>query len=215
MEIENIKEKLCFAGKKLLTEGLVKGTWGNISIRIDEKNMFITPSGQNYENLIADDMVLVNFTDYSFKGNKKPSSELKLHGEIYKKRKDVNAIIHTHQQNATTLAAARVNLPPIIDDMAQILGPNVKVTQYTLAGTNRFAKKALKALKGRNAVLLANHGAVVVGRNIDEAFVAAQVLEKAAKSFIEASFIGGAKSINKFQAWMMHKYFLEKYSKQK
>jgi L-fuculose-phosphate aldolase len=75
-------------------------------------------------------------------------------------------------------------------------------------------KKPVKALKGRNAALMANHGAVCVGGDIDEAFVVCQVLEKACKAFIEAEFLGGAKSINKFEAWMMHKYYLKKYSKQ-
>ena len=199
MKIEEARESLCNAGKKLLIEGLVKGTWGNISLRINKTHMLITPSGQNYEDLSVEDIVLVDFTNYSYKGEKKPSSELHLHGEIYKKRTDVNAIIHTHQQNATTLAAARVELPAIIDDMAQILGSSVRVTKYTIAGTKKFAKNSVKALKGRNAVLLANHGAAVVGRNLDEAFVAAQVLEKASKSFIEASFIGGAKKLIKYR----------------
>jgi L-fuculose-phosphate aldolase len=75
--------------------------------------------------------------------------------------------------------------------------------------------KKKKALKGRNAALLANHGAVCVGRDMEEAFWACQVLEKACKAFIEAEFLGGAKSINKFEAHLMHKYYLMKYSKNK
>jgi len=160
-------------------------------------------------------MVVVNFMDYSFEGNHKPSSELKLHGELYKSRKKVNAVIHTHQQNASTVAAARVEIPPILDDMAQILGPTIRVADYALPGTKKIVKATIKALKGRNAALMANHGAIVVGSDLEEAFVAAEVLEKVSKSFIEASFLGEAKSINKFEAWFMHQYFIRKYSKQK
>jgi len=215
MEISEAKKAVCDAGKRLLKEGLVKGTWGNISIRIDSKFMVITPGGLPYEELTEDDMVVVNFHDYTFEGQHKPSSELRLHGEIYKSRTKVHAVIHTHQQNASTVAAARVELPPILDDMAQILGPTVRVAEYALPSTKKIVKATVKALKGRNAALMANHGAIVVGGDLDEAFVAAEVLEKTAKSFIEASFIGEAKSINKFEAWFMHQYFIRKYSKQR
>ena len=177
--------------------------------------MIITPGGLPYEELTEDDMVLVNFADYTFEGKNKPSSELKLHGEIYKSRKKVHAVIHTHQQNASTVAAARVEIPPVLDDMAQILGPTVRVAKYALPGTKKIVKETIKALKGRNAALMANHGAVVVGEDLAEAFVAAEVLEKAAKSFIEASFLAQVKGINKFEAWLMHQYFIRKYSKQK
>ena len=99
--------------------------------------------------------------------------------------------------------------------MAQILGPTVRVADYALPSTKKIVKATIKALKGRNAALMANHGAIVVGGDLDEAFVAAEVLEKVSKSFIEASFLGEAKSINKFEAWFMHQYFIRKYSKQK
>ena len=215
MNSTEAKKAVCEAGKRLLKEGLVKGTWGNISIRLDDAYMVITPSGLDYENLTAEDMVVVNYHNYHYEGKHKPSSELKLHGEIYKTRKKVNAVIHTHQQNASTVAAARREIPPILDDMAQILGPSVRVADYALPGTKKIVKATIKALKGRNAALMANHGAVVVGSNLEEAFVAAEVLEKTAKAFIEASFIGEAKSINKFEAWFMHQYYIRKYGKQK
>ncbi len=215
MEISEAKKTVCEAGRKLLKEGLVKGTWGNISVRIDDKFMVITPGGLPYEELREDDMVLVNFMNYTFEGKHKPSSELKLHGEIYKSRKKVHAVIHTHQQNASTVAAARVEIPPILDDMAQILGPTIRVANYALPGTKKIVKETIKALKGRNAALMANHGAVVVGGDLEEAFVAAEVLEKVAKSFIEASFLAEVKGINKFEAWLMHQYYIRKYSKQK
>ena len=215
MDIQEAKKNVCKAGKRLLNKNLVKGTWGNISLRYDDNYMIITPSGLNYEELKAEDMVVVNYHTYEYKGIHKPSSEMKLHGEIYKTRKKINAIIHTHQQNASTVAAARREIPPILDDMAQILGPTVRVADYALPGTKKIVKATLKALKGRNAALMANHGAVVVGNDLEEAFVAAEVLEKTAKAFIEASFLGEAKSINKFEAWYMHQYYIKKYGKQK
>ena len=202
------------AGKKLLKEGLVARTWGNVSIRLNETEMIITPSGRPYEELQPEDMVRVNYKTHKYDGKVKPSSEYKLHTEIYKTRKDINAVIHTHQMNASTVAAARREIPPILDDQAQLLGPSVRVAPYALPNTKKIVKGSVKALKGRNAALMANHGAVCVGRDIDEVFVCCQVLEKAARAFIEGEFLGGAKSIHKFEAWIMHKYYLKKYSKE-
>ncbi|MGD0036294.1 MAG: class II aldolase/adducin family protein [Bacteroidota bacterium] len=210
--IDNLKQQIIEAGKRLLTEGLVSRTWGNVSIRIDEKFMAITPSGRAYEELTLNDIVLVNYHTSQYEGNIKPSSEKELHCEIYRTRKGINAVIHTHQMNASTVAAARREVPPILDDMAQLIGPSVRVADYALPSTKKIVSKTVKALNGRMAALMANHGAVCLGRTIDEAFVVCQVLEKACKAFIEAEFLGGVKSIGKFDAWFMHQYYLKKYS---
>ncbi len=213
MTEEQAREAVCESGKKLLHEGLVTRTWGNVSIRLNEHHMVITPSGRPYEELTPQDMVLVNYKNHHYDGTIRPSSEYKLHTEIYRTRSKVNAVIHTHQMNASTVAVAQREIPAILDDQAQILGPSVRVAPYALPNTKKIVRATVKALKGRNAALMANHGAVCVGRTIDEVFVCCQVLEKTAKAFIEAEFLGGAKSINKFEAWAMHKYYILKYSK--
>ena len=215
MTEQKAKELVCESGKQLLEKGYVSGTWGNISCRIDDKLMAITPSGREYETMEADDIVIVNYINHTFEGEIKPSSEFKLHTEIYRSRKNIQAVIHTHQMNASTVAAARREVPPILDDMAQIIGPSVRVADYALPNTKKIVRATMKALKGRYAALMANHGAVAVGRDMKEAFVVCDVLEKACKAFIEAEFLGGAKGINKFEAYIMHKYYLAKYSKQK
>jgi len=211
-QIELLKQQIIDGGKRLLTEGLVSRTWGNISIRVDETFMLITPSGREYKSLTGKDIVLVNYINSTYEGDIKPSSEKELHCEIYRTRKNINAVIHTHQMNASTVAAAHREVPPILDDQAQILGPSVRVADYALPSTKKLVKKTIKALEGRMAALLANHGAVCIGRDLEEAFVACQVLEKACKAFIEAEFLGGAKSIGKFDAVLMHQFYLRKYS---
>jgi len=211
--IDHLKKQIIEAGLHLIKEGLVTRTWGNISLRVDENTMLITPSGRLYEDLTLSDIVLVNYHTSKHEGPVKPSSEKELHCEIYCNRKEVQAVIHTHQMNASTVAAARREVPPILDDMAQIIGPSVKVADYAMSGTKKIARKVVKALAGRNAALMANHGAVCVGRDLDEAFVVCQVLEKACKAFIEAEFLGGAKNISKFEAWIMHQVYVKKYSK--
>ncbi len=74
-----------------------------------------------------------------------------MHCQIYKNRKDINAVIHTHQMNASTVATARKEVPAILDDLAQIIGSSIKVAEYTLAGTKKIAKRVVKALKGSKA----------------------------------------------------------------
>ena len=215
MDIQEAKQKIWEAGKRLLAEGLVKGTWGNISLRVDPETMVITPSGREYQDLKPEEMVEVNILTHEYKGNIKPSTEFKMHAEILKKRREINAVVHTHPPSASTVAAARREVPPVLDDMAQIIGPTVRVADYARSSSKKMNKVAVAALKGRMACLLANHGAVCIGRDLDEAFIVSQVLEKACRTFIEAEFLGGAKSINKVEAYLMHQYYLNKYSKQK
>jgi len=215
MNTEEAKQLVWEAGKRLLAEGLVKGTWGNISLRIDKETMVITPSGREYEELLPDEMVEVNILTHEYKGNIKPSNELGMHSAIYRDRKEINAVIHTHQPSASTVAAARREVPPVLDDMAQLIGPTIRVADYAKSSSKKMERGTIKALKGRFAALLANHGAVCIGRDLEEAFVVSQVLEKACRTFIEAEFLGGAKSVNKIEAHLMHQYYLHKYSKQK
>jgi L-fuculose-phosphate aldolase len=212
MDFTKQKQQVCDAGRKLLELGLVSGTWGNVSVRADKVVMLVTPSGVAYETMTSDDIVQVNLKDGSHKG-KKPSSEKNLHMEIYRTRKDAGAVVHHHAAHASTVAAARREVPAILDDLAQIVGPSVRVADYALPGTKKLVRKTVQAMKGRNAALLANHGAICVGRDLEQAILCCEILEKACRSFIEAEFLGGAKEINRFEAWIMHQYYLKKYSK--
>jgi L-ribulose-5-phosphate 4-epimerase len=214
-EIAKAKELVCRSGQRLLQSGLVSGTWGNISCRINDDYMAITPSGREYERMTPDDVVAVNLRDGSYESGLKPSSEKSLHVAIYNSRKEVAAVIHTHSASASAVAAARREVPPILDDMAQIIGPSVRVADYALPSTKKLVRCTMRALAGRNAALLANHGAICVGRDMDEAFVTCEVLEKSCRAFIEAEFLGGAAPINGIEARIMHEYYIRKYSKQK
>jgi len=202
------------AGRRLLAEGLVARTWGNVSVRAGAEHMLITPSGRAYEDMTPEDIVPVNLRTNAHAGPLQPSSEGKLHAEIYRTRPEIHAVIHTHQMNASTVAVARREVPPILDDMVQIIGPSVRVADYALPTTSKIVRVTVKALRGRMAALMANHGAICLGRDLDEAFVVCQILEKACKAFIEAEFLGGAKSIGRFEAFLMHQFYLRKYSAQ-
>jgi len=208
------KEKVRAMGVRMVELGLTAGTWGNASVRFSEDEMAITPSGFDYMKMQPSDVVIVNLKTGEARGGK-PSSEKGLHIEIYAKRLELRAIVHTHSMSASTVAAARREVPPILDDLAQIVGPTLRVADYALPGTKKMARTVLRALTGRTAALMANHGAVATGRDPDEAILCAQIVEKGCRAFIEAEFLGGAKSLPKFEAAIMHQVYLKKYSRQR
>ena len=207
-----LRQQIIFAGRNLLEKGFVSRSWGNISVRVTKEIMLITPSGRTYDTLQPEELVLMNIPSCTVIGEGKPSSEYRLHAQIYNKRPDAGAVIHTHQPYATTMAVTRKELPPVTDDMAQIIGRSVKVTKYRIAGTGAFGRHAAKLLKNRNAVFLANHGTVCVGRDLDEAQVVTEVLEKSCKAYIEAELLGDASHINAVNAMVLHELYLKKYS---
>ncbi len=208
------KEAVRAMGMRLVELGLTAGTWGNASVRFSETEMAITPSGTDYTTMTADDIVIVDLQTGEARGGK-PSSEKTLHMEIYRTRAEAKAVVHTHSMSASTVAAARREVPPILDDLAQIVGPTLRVADYSLPGSKKMARTVLRAMSGRMAALMANHGAVAIGRSADEAVLCAQIVEKGCRAFVEAEFLGGAKSISRFEAAIMHEVYLRKYSRLK
>ena len=210
--VRDAQEVVRAAGVTLVEEGLVAGTWGNVSLRLSGNRMAITPSGSDYLSMKADDIVIVDLATGEAEGGT-PSTEKKLHQEIYRCRTEVNAIIHTHSMSVSTVAAARREVPPILDDLAQIVGPSLRVASYALPGTQKMARTVLAALRGRMAAVMANHGGVALGRTMAEALLCARIMEKGCRAFIEAEFLGGAHAINRLEARLMHEVYLRKYSR--
>ncbi|HWR10425.1 MAG TPA: class II aldolase/adducin family protein [Rectinemataceae bacterium] len=206
------RDTVRLAGIELIDSGLVDGTWGNVSARISDRLMAITPSGRDYRKLGADDIVVVDIFTGEARGGK-PSTETPLHSAIYRERPEIGAVVHTHSGAASTVAAARREVPPLLDDFAQIIGPSLRVADYAIPGGGKIAKGAVRGLRGRMAVLLANHGAIAIGRDMEEALLCARMTEKGCRVFIESQFLGGAVPLSPVEAWVMHKVFLEKYSR--
>lgn len=209
---DEARKTLVAAGLTLLETGLVDGTWGNISVRIDGATMAITPSGRDYRDLKPEDMVIVDIPSGEARGGK-PSTESPLHRAIYAARPEAGAVVHTHSLSASTVAAAQREVPPVLDDFAQIVGPSLRTAAYALPGTGAMARRVLRALRGRTAALLADHGALALGRDMAEALLCARIVEKGCRVFIDASFIGGAKPLAPVEAWAMHQVWKRKYSR--
>ncbi len=187
MEVQEAKNMVCAAGKQLLKEGLVARTWGNVSVRIDEDHMVITPSGRMYNELTPADMVYVNIHTLKFEGSIKPSSELKLHCQVYKTRPHINSVIHTHQMYASIVAAAQKDVEITDKEQQRILGGTViKAAPYALPNTKKITVETAKSIEASNAALMSNHGAVCIGTDLEAAFTVARTLELACASFIES-----------------------------
>jgi len=185
MSEKDLRQAVKDAGVKLLQNKLVQGTWGNIAIRLDDKNMIVTPSGMDYIRMGLDDLVIVNMETLEYDSKIKPTSEKRIHAQILLERPSVNAVIHSHPRNSSSFAAARVELPVISSEMEDILGGNIRVSSYGLPGTKKLAKATVEALQGRNACFMANHGAIVCAESMDKAFKMMSVLEECAGKFIE------------------------------
>lgn len=203
--------EVCETAKKMSSSGLVAGTWGNISARVDDEYMVITPSGMDYNKLFPEDMVVVNMKTFEYEGRLKPSVEVPVHAAVYLDRPAVNGIVHTHSTYALTMATARKPIPPICDDQVQILGGDVRVADYTMPGSKEMAESVVKALQDRDGALIANHGAITVGRTLPEAFTASQVLEKTALIYINTQSIGGPVEISRADVEFFHDFFMTKY----
>ncbi len=137
MNLRKAREIVVLAGKQLVESGLIARTWGNVSCRISETQFVITPSGRAYETLTPDEIVLVNIEDCSYVGNLKPSSEKGIHAEVYKRRRDINFIIHTHQINASMVSPLQTYIDVTDPELAAIIGPRVPGAAYGLPGTKK------------------------------------------------------------------------------
>ncbi|GAV25093.1 aldolase [Carboxydothermus islandicus] len=205
------REELLAAAREVVLEGLVVSPWGNLSLRTGDTSFLITPSGVDYKTMNLEDLVEVGLDGSIKQGKLKPSSEYQLHLEIYKARRDIRAIVHTHSPYASAFAVARKRLPAVIEDLAQIVGGDVEVAEYALPGTEMLARNAVIALGNKFAVLLANHGVVGVGRNMEEALRVVRVVEKGAKVFLLSTIIGDPVLLEPEEIQVMHDFYLNKY----
>lgn len=207
-----IREKIVEIGIKVLSSSLVVGTWGNISARVAGEDLVaITPSGMDYDTLLAEDIVLVDLAGNVVDGTRKPSIEVPMHTAVYRNRSDIQAIVHTHSSFATAMAAARKPIPGAVEDMVQIVGGDVRVCDYALPGSKELGQNVIRALEDRQAVLLANHGMLGAGRNLEEALKICQVVEKTAQITILAQAVGGVVELPQEDIDFMRNFYVNSY----
>ncbi len=186
MELTEAKKQVIKAGIELSQSGLIARTWGNVSCRTDEDHFVITASGRNYLTLTEDEVIEIDMETLEYEGDIKPSSEKKLHREVYRLKPEANFVIHTHQSNASAVAA--MGLKGIkLDKEYPGIGNYVFCADYGLPGTKKLCKNTADAIKEYDgqAVIMSNHGALCYGSSYEEAFEVARTLEEACGKYLE------------------------------
>lgn len=174
-----LRNRIIDCGKDMIRSELVQGSWGNISLRLNPDTMLITPSGMDYFSIRTEDIVRMNIHDLKYGMQRKPSSEYRLHAALYRRYPECNAIIHTHSNGISAFAAAhagfRISEPP----MDQLIG-DMHCSEYRTPGTDELCDSIMEAIKGSHACIIANHGAIFCGNDLDVTLAIANAVESRA-----------------------------------
>lgn len=191
------REAVAAAARRLAAEGLVLGTAGNVSARAGEL-IVVTPTGAVLADLEPEQVVVVDLEGRPVHGDYAPTSEIELHLGAYR-RHGAGAVVHAHSPIGTALACVLDELPLIHYQMLALGGP-IRVAPYATFGTPELATLTLDALKGRAAALMANHGMIAVGPDLDAAVENALLLEWASDLYWRAAAVGRPRSLDAGQA---------------
>jgi L-fuculose-phosphate aldolase len=187
----NLKQDIVNAGKDLFSKGILENNEGNISLRVGRKEeLLITPTGNNYQTLTADQVVHLTFDETPLSSGKLPSTEVKLHIALFKSRPKVKCVIHTHSTYASMFSILRKSIPIVMEEQVIYLGGSIDISTYGEAHTDDLGESALEALGYKNGALLANHGVIVCGKSLENAVKNAEFVEKIAKVYWGALQIG-------------------------
>jgi len=174
-----LRNRIIGCGKDMSRSELVQGSWGNISLRLNPDTMLITPSGMDYFSIRTEDIVRMNIHDLKYGMQRKPSSEYRLHAALYRRYPECNAIIHTHSNGISAFAAAhagfRISEPP----MDQLIG-DMHCSEYRTPGTDELCESIMEAIEGSHACIIANHGAIFYGNDLDVTLAIANAVESRA-----------------------------------
>lgn len=195
-QYENEKKSVLKASLWLSEQGYfgsLRGSGGNVSVRLDNNAIAITPSSLKYQELAADDICVVGFDNSAIevKNGLRPSVEAGMHSIIYQKRPDVNAVVHTHQIFGSIFAVLNTPIPALFDEVSFSLGHAVEVIPYALSGSPELAANVGEMLSNNaNAYIIQNHGILSLGKNLDKAILHAELLEKIAHIYCLALSTG-------------------------
>ena len=195
---QTLREAIILGCRELTRRGLTYGTSGNISVRRDEHSFFVSPTGMSYESLAPDDIPLVDLEGRWF-GRRRPSSEWRFHRDILKARGEIGAIVHTHSAKATSLACTARGIPAFHYMVAVAGGADIRCAPYHTFGSQELSDGALEALKGRLACLLANHGVIALGIDLNRALSLAGEVEDLAGKYCAALALGDIRILDERQ----------------
>lgn len=191
MAHDALRRKLIDVTREMTRLGLNTGTAGNASVRAG-RGYLITPTGMDYAGLKPADVVAMDF-DGTPAGSRAPSSEWPFHGDILAARPEFGAVLHAHPPHATALACLRRPIPAFHYMVAVAGGADIRCAPYATFGTKALSRHALKALDGRRACLLANHGMIACGPDLDKALALSVEVENLAHQYVLALGAGTPK----------------------
>jgi L-fuculose-phosphate aldolase len=191
--LERERDQVAAAARSLAAEGLVLGTAGNVSVRADDL-VAVTPTGAALERLAVDEVAVVDLDGTLVEGDLAPTSELELHLGIYR-RYGAGAVVHAHSPIATALACVLDELPLVHYQMLSLGGP-LRIAPYSTFGTPELAQLTLDALQDRAAALMANHGMIAHGPDLDAAMENTRLVEWSAELYWRAAAIGRPRTLD-------------------
>lgn len=176
--------------KRMLTSNLVKGSGGNISLTDAKKTMMaVTPSGVPYDILTSEDIVIVDLEGNKIEGDLNPTSEIAFHLALQNLRPEIHAVVHTHSVHASAVASLGWELPPV-HYLIGYAGKRVPLAPYSTFGSQGLSDNIISVIGESNAVLLANHGLVCVGMDLDKAYITAEIIEYVAQIYLLTKSVG-------------------------
>jgi len=191
------RQQVAAAARRIAAEGLVKGTAGNVSARVEDR-VAITPTGAVLATLEPEQVAVVDLEGRVLDGELEPTSEIDLHLGVYR-RYEAGAVVHTHAPIATALSCVLVDELPCVHYQMLLLGGPVRIAPYATFGTPELAASVLDALEGRTAALMANHGAIAYGGDPDSAVELSLLLEWACEVYWRAAALGTPRTLDEEQ----------------
>ncbi len=189
-KLEQLRKTVVRGAQEIYSKGLVEDGEGNVSVRINKNEILVTPTSTKYNMLSPELIVHMDLEGNVIGSGKIPSTEVKMHIAVYKDRPKVKCVIHNHSPYISMLSVLRKGIPIIMEQQMIFLGGEIYCTEITEAHTEEMGASALKALDRNNAAVLANHGAIICGKSLDQAVRFSVVLEKMAKVYWGALQIG-------------------------
>jgi len=212
MLLPQLRSEVARYARKMYTSRLVQATQGNLSARDRESGLIcVTPSGADYEELTAKDIVVINEVGVVIEGRWKPTVETPLHTLVLASRPDIHSVMHTHSPYATAFSVLYEPIPMLLSDSALCLGGPVPVAPYCRSATPEFAQSVVKTLGMGSAVIWGNHGAMVVGVNLALTFSTAHALEDSAKVYAIARQMGTPVLLPGDEVAALRAFWLEHY----
>jgi L-fuculose-phosphate aldolase len=185
-----IREELLATARQLLHAGLVEGTAGNLSTRLPDGNVLMSPSSIDYELMTAEDLAVIDLEGKVLEGERAPTTEKALHLACLRAHDDIGAVIHSHAKYATMFAVTHQPIPCVIEEVDVFVGGDVPVADYKLTGSDELGLEVARHVESRGAVLMANHGLLTVGKDLKQAYKVASLVERTAEIVWGARALG-------------------------